>query len=152
MFQDTFEPERPAANSAIKRTMCSGLLQATVILTLVAHVDVGLRRRTRAAHTCTAAHCLRSVRRRQSLSTLAMKRHGDEAKRVFTSAAQKRSFDSHFKSVVLADVTLALATLLSDLPHKPGSPARLLNRSPDIWSISPPLNVHLLIRRRVATL
>lgn len=28
--------ERPAVNSAIKRTMCSGLLQANVILTLLA--------------------------------------------------------------------------------------------------------------------
>lgn len=78
------DAERPAVNSAIKRTMCSGLLQAAVILTLVARVDVGLRRYTRAAHTRTAAHCLRPMRWRQSLSTLATKRHRDGAKRGLT--------------------------------------------------------------------
>lgn len=42
-FRTRWSPDaaRPAANSAIKPTMCSGLLQATVILTLVAHVGAG---------------------------------------------------------------------------------------------------------------
>lgn len=78
------DDERPAVNLAINRTMCSGLLQANVILTLVPHVHVGLRRYTRSTHTCTAAHCLQSMRWRQSLSTLAMKRHRDEAKHGLT--------------------------------------------------------------------
>lgn len=72
------DDERPAVHLAVNRTMCSGLLQASVILTLVPHVDVGLRRST---HTRTAAHCSQSMRRRQSLSMLAVNRHRDEAKR-----------------------------------------------------------------------
>lgn len=78
------DDERPAVNLAINHTMCSGLLQANVILTLVPQFDVGLRRYTRSTHTHTGAHCLQSMRWRQSLSTLATKRHRDEAKRGLT--------------------------------------------------------------------